>query len=125
MKTFTISFPGHGTFDEGPYAKMVANHFGTDHLELVAEPASVKLLPDLARQYDEPMADSSMVQMYLVSRLVRQHATVALGGDGGDELFGGYPHYSWIQRQEQIRRLVTEPLRAAIEYFASEWMPVG
>lgn len=125
VKTFTISFPGHGMFNEGPYAKMVANHFGTDHLELVAEPASVKLLPDLARQYDEPMADSSMVPTYLVSRLVRQHATVALGGEGGDELFGGYPHYSWIQRQEQLRRLVPKPLRAAIGYLASEWMPVG
>ena len=89
VKTFTISFPGHGAYDEGPYAKMVAEHFGTEHMELVAEPASVKLLPDLARQYDEPMADSSMVPTYLVSRLVRQHATVALGGDGGDELFGG------------------------------------
>lgn len=125
VKTFTISFPGHGSYDEGPYAKLVAQHFKTDHLELVAEPASVKLLPDLARQYDEPMADSSMVPTYLVSRLVRQYATVALGGDGGDELFGGYPHYSWIQRQEQIRRFIPKPVRAAVSYAAAEWMPVG
>lgn len=125
VKTFTICFPGHGSYDEGPYAKIVAQHFQTDHVELVAEPASVKLLPDLARQYDEPMADSSMVPTYLVSRLVRQHATVALGGDGGDELFGGYPHYSWIQQQERIRRFIPKPIRAAVGYAAAEWMPVG
>jgi asparagine synthase (glutamine-hydrolysing) len=125
VKTFTISFPGHGTYDEGPYAKLVADHFKTDHTALVAEPASVKLLPDLARQYDEPMADSSMVPTYLVSRLVRQHATVALGGDGGDELFGGYPHYIWMQQQERIRRFIPKPLRAAVGHAAAEWMPVG
>ena len=124
VKTFTISFPGHGAYDEGPYARMVADHFGTEHIELVAEPASVKLLPDLARQYDEPMADSSMVPTYLVSRLVRQHATVALGGDGGDELFGGYPHYSWIQQQEQVRQSIPKFLRAAVGYAAAAWMPV-
>lgn len=125
VKTFTISFPGHGAYDEGPYARMVAEHFGTDHMELAAEPASVKLLPDLARQYDEPIADSSMVPTYLVSRLVRQHATVALGGDGGDELFGGYPHYSWIQQQERIRGGIPKLLRAAVGDAAAAWMPVG
>ncbi len=125
VKTFTISFPGHGTYDEGPYARIVAEHFGTEHLELAAEPAAVKLLPELAKQYDEPMADSSMVPTYLVSRLVRQHATVALGGDGGDELFGGYPHYSWIQQQEQIRRYIPKFLRGAVGYGAAAWMPVG
>ena len=104
VKTFTISFPGHGAYDEGPYARLVAEYFGTQHTELVAEPAAVELLPALAWQYDEPMADSSMVPAYLVARLVRQHATVALGGDGGDELFGGYPHYSWLQWQERARR---------------------
>lgn len=125
VKTFTMSFPGHGSYDEGPYAKLVADHFKTDHMELEAEPASVKLLPDLARQYDEPMADSSMVPTYLVSRLVRQHATVALGGDGGDELFGGYPHYTWIQQQERIRRFIPKALRGAVGYAAARWLPVG
>ena len=79
-RTFNISFPGHGTFDEAPYARMVAKHFGTEHVEVAAEPATIDLLPELARQYDEPMADSSMVPTYLVSRLIRRDATVALGG---------------------------------------------
>jgi asparagine synthase (glutamine-hydrolysing) len=125
VKTFTISFPGHGTYDEGPYAKMVAEHFGTEHTELVAEPASVELLPELARQYDEPMADSSMVPTCLVSRLVRQHVTVALGGDGGDELFGGYPHYSWILQQERARRFFPGVLRQGLATMASRWLPPG
>ena len=110
LRTFNISFAGHGAYDEAPYARAVAKHFGTDHLDLVAEPATVELLPMLARQYDEPMADSSMVPTYLVSRLIRQHATVALGGDGGDELFGGYGHYLWVERQEKVRRRVPAPL---------------
>ena len=99
VKTFTISFPGHGAFDEAPYARAVARHFDTEHVELAAEPATVDLLPELARQYDEPIADSSMVPTYLVSKLIRREATVALGGDGGDELFGGYFQHSWVQQQ--------------------------
>jgi len=111
VKTFTISFPGHGGYDEAPYARTVAEHLGTEHVELVAEPATVDLLPQMARQYDEPMADSSMVPTYLISRLIRREATVALGGDGGDELFGGYPHYCWLQAQSSVRRLLPLPLR--------------
>lgn len=124
VRTFTISFPGHGV-DEGPFARTVAEHFGTRHTELVAEPATVDLLPKLARQYDEPIADSSMVPTYLVSRLIRQHATVALGGDGGDELFGGYFHYDWLERQRRVQRLVPSPLRRLIGKTAEALVPVG
>ena len=124
-KTFTISFPGHGSYDEAPYARLVAQHFGTEHIELAAEPATVELLPMLARQYDEPIADSSMVPTYLVSRLIRQYATVALGGDGGDELFGGYNHYTWLQSQEKMRRLIPRSLRQAAGYLAARGLPVG
>ncbi len=113
VRTFNISFPGHGVLDESPFARMVAQHFGTEHVELAAEPATVDLLPELARQFDEPMADSSMVPTYLVSRLIRRDATVALGGDGGDELFGGYVHYEWVRRQDLIRRVMPAPLREA------------
>jgi asparagine synthase (glutamine-hydrolysing) len=114
VKTFTVSFPGHGRYDEAPFARLVAEHFGTDHVELVAEAANVDLLPQLARQFDEPIADSSMVPTYLVSRQIRQHATVALGGDGGDELFGGYPHYSWLQEQAELRQWIPSAVRSAV-----------
>jgi len=71
------------------------------------------------------MADSSMIPMYLVSRLIRQHATVALGGDGGDELFGGYPHYNWVQWLERVRRFIPRPLRRAVGAGAAQWLPPG
>jgi asparagine synthase (glutamine-hydrolysing) len=125
VRTFTISFPGHGTYDEGPHARLVARHFGTEHTELVAEPASVGLLPELVRQYDEPMADSSMVPTFMVSRLIRRHATVALGGDGGDELFGGYLHYNWVQRQQKARRFLPVQLRSLAGSAASKLLPMG
>jgi asparagine synthase (glutamine-hydrolysing) len=114
VRTFTIAFPGAQSYDEGPYAKIVASHFGTQHTELVAEPATVELMPALARQYDEPIGDSSMVPTYLVSRLVRESCTVALGGDAGDELFGGYLHYSRIQNQMHWRRLIPSPVKVAV-----------
>jgi asparagine synthase (glutamine-hydrolysing) len=94
VKTFTVRFPGHGQYDETEHARLIARHFGTEHVELDAGEVTVDLLPMLARQFDEPMVDSSMIPTYLLSRLVRKHCTVALGGDGGDELFAGYPHYN-------------------------------
>jgi asparagine synthase (glutamine-hydrolysing) len=124
IKTFTVSFPGHGAYDEAPFARAVAEHFDTEHMELVAEPASVDLLPQLARQYDEPIADSSMVPTYLISKVIRQTATVALGGDGGDELFGGYPHYCWLQEQANIRRLLPVSVRRIVG-FAGRRLPLG
>jgi asparagine synthase (glutamine-hydrolysing) len=125
VRTFTVTFPGHDRHDEGPYARQVAEHFGTSHHELVAEPMSVALLPALARQFDEPIADSALVPTYLVSRLIRQHATVALGGDGGDELFGGYPHYQWLQRETRLRRFLPGTLRTWVGAAAGHYLPVG
>ncbi len=125
VKTFTVSFPSHHQYDEAPYARLVAKHFGTDHTEVVAGPASVEMLSKLARQYDEPIADSSMVPTYLLSKLIREHTTVALGGDGGDELFGGYPHYTLIEREERIRGLFPGPLRRWAGLAADRVLPVG
>jgi asparagine synthase (glutamine-hydrolysing) len=124
IKTFTVSFPGHGVFNEGPYARIVASHFGTDHYDLIAEPATVALLPRLAQQYDEPIGDSSMVPTYLVTKLVREQCTVALGGDGGDELFGGYPQYSLMLKQQRIHRMLPAFGRRAIHAVAGR-LPVG
>lgn len=125
VKTFTIRFPGHGKYDETEHAQLIARHFGTEHVELEAEVGTVDLLPRLARQFDEPMIDSSMIPTYLVSRLVRQHCTVALGGDGGDELFGGYSHYNrllWLQRRFGY---VPRCLRRAMAKGAEIALPLG
>ena len=125
VKTFTIAFPGAGQFNESPHARMVAEHFGTEHIEMPGEQTNVDLLPDLAAQFDEPMADSSMVPTYLVCRLIRQHATVALGGDAGDELFGGYGQHSWVQQQQRLRRLIPPPLRQMAKKAAGRMMRPG
>lgn len=125
VKTFTVSFPGHRAFDESGYARTVAQHFKTDHLELTAENADVSLLPMLARQFDEPLADSSMIPTFLVCRLIRQHAAVALGGDGGDELFGGYSHYKWIQQHARVQSGMPQWTGELISAAASRFMPVG
>jgi asparagine synthase (glutamine-hydrolysing) len=125
VKTFTISFPGHGSYDEAPHARLVAEHYGTDHIELAAEPATIDLLPALIQQYDEPIADSSMVPTYMVSRLIRREATVALGGDGGDEVFGGYPHHSWVQQQGRMGDWIPGPARWMARTAVTTVLPVG
>jgi asparagine synthase (glutamine-hydrolysing) len=125
VRTFTVSFPGHGQHDESDHARRVAEHFGTVHTEVVAEAATVDDLPLLARQYDEPIADSAMVPTHLVARVIRQHAAVALSGDGGDELFAGYPHYRWLLRLDVARRVVPAPLRRSAARAASRWLAPG
>lgn len=104
VTTFTIGFPGHAAFDESPLARRLAGDLGTDHVELMVEADSFDLLPRFAAQFDEPIADSSMIPTFMVSRLVRSRATVALGGDGGDELFGGYHHHGWMLNMARARR---------------------
>jgi asparagine synthase (glutamine-hydrolysing) len=92
MKTFSIGFPIR-EYDETHYARRVAEHLGTEHHEFQVTPEGVKILPKLVWQYDEPFADSSAIPTWYVSELTRQHVTVALSGDGGDELFSGYQRY--------------------------------
>lgn len=125
IKTFTAIFPGHGKYDEGAHARLIAEAFGTEHEELAVDPASVDLLPILARQYDEPIGDHSIIPTYLLSRLIRNRVTVALGGDGGDELFGGYPHYNFIQRMENVRRYLPVSLQWIVAKSAAALLPVG
>jgi asparagine synthase (glutamine-hydrolysing) len=125
VKTFTVRFPGHAGYDETEHARLIARHFGTQHVEVEAEVAHVDMLPLLARQFDEPMIDSSMVPTYLVSRLVRAHCTVALGGDGGDELFGGYPHYDRALRMQGWVNWMPRVLQLAGAKAADGLLPVG
>ncbi|MEI7635939.1 MAG: asparagine synthase (glutamine-hydrolyzing) [Syntrophus sp. (in: bacteria)] len=125
VSTFTIRFPGYGLYDETNHARLIARHFGTKHIELEAADVTVDLLPLLARQFDEPMVDSSMIPTYLVSKLVRQHCTVALGGDGGDELFGGYGHYDRLLWMQRWLGRFPQGVRVSLARAAGALLPVG
>jgi len=98
VKTFTIGFED-SFYDESLFADAVSKHFGTDHTNLlVTEKEAMSIIPILPYLYDEPFADSSQIPSYLVSSLAREKVTVALTGDGGDELFGGYDRYLWGEK---------------------------
>ena len=104
IRTFSIGFPVK-QFDERVFARRAAEHLETEHEEFVVEPDALDVVGKLAWHYDEPFADSSAVPTYYVSQLTRQHVTVALTGDAGDELFAGYPRYRAVRIGEWFDRL--------------------
>ena len=104
VQTFSIGF-SEKQFDERSYAREAATKLGTDHHEFVVDPSAVEMLPKLVWHYDEPFADSSAIPTMYLSQLTRQHVTVALTGDGGDELFAGYDRYLAVDLASKIDRL--------------------
>ena len=129
VKTFTIGFEaGQAGVDERPFARVVAEKFGTDHSERLLNPKVADVLPDLVRAFDEPFADSSMIPNYFVCEAARDWVTVALSGLGGDELFAGYEryrgallaeHYRRVPRM--IRRRLLDPAIAAMPVSSGIW----
>jgi len=106
VRTFSIGFREEG-WDEAPYARAVAEHLKTEHTELYVTPEDAAIVAEeLPSLFDEPFADASAIPTTLLSRLTRKHVTVALSGDGGDELFGGYRHH---RRFHQLRPLLRAP----------------
>jgi asparagine synthase (glutamine-hydrolysing) len=104
VKTFSIGFR-HADFNEAPHARMIAKKFGTEHHELILEPNIVETVNVLSSSLEEPFGDSSMLPTYYVSRLARQHVTVVLSGDGGDEMFAGYDRYRIHSRRQKFNRV--------------------
>ena len=114
IRTFSIGFR-EPAYDEAAHAKQVAAHLGTEHTELYVTPAEARaVIPKLQDIYDEPFADSSQIPTYLVSEMTRRHVTVALSGDGGDEVFAGYNRYGQGLALARMIRTLPKPMRQAM-----------
>src|SRR5262249_31285526 len=103
-KTFSIGFR-EKSFNEAGFARLVADRFGTDHHEMVVDPKIDETLDCLTRMMEEPFADSSMLPTYYVCKMARQHVTVELSGDGGDELFAGYDRYGISMDRQRFNHI--------------------
>ena len=123
VQTFSIGF-SEKQFDERSYAREAAAKLGTDHHEFVVDPSAVEMLPKLVWHYDEPFADSSAIPTMYLSQLTRQHVTVALTGDGGDELFAGYDRYLAVDLASKIDRL-PKLVRAAMTSSVWQKLPAS
>jgi len=123
IRTFTFAQPGHA-LDESLRARRIAQAFGTEHREIEVADTSLALVSEIAPTIDEPIADSSLLPTWMVCRLARKHVTVALGGDGGDELFGGYGEYMRALSDIERLRHLPVPLTSALARLAS-YLPAG
>ena len=128
IKSFSITFDDP-SFDEGPHARKVAAHLGTDHHEeRLSSKLMIDILPEVADFMCEPLGDASIIPTYLLSRFARQTVTVALGGDGGDELFLGYPTFQADSVARQLDRIASEPMERRVGAWAGRaagWLPVS
>lgn len=124
VKTFSIGFD-NPKFNEAEHAKRVARHLGTDHTELyVTEKDALNVIPNLAKIYDEPFSDSSQIPTYLVCKLARKNVTVALSGDGGDELFAGYTRYNQANKLYGYKKYIPQGLAKLLNHSLAS-LPVG
>jgi len=125
VRTFTVTLPNNPRLDESRFARSVAQYLRTEHVELPLDQSSADVIQKLAAQFDEPIADSSMIPTYLLAKTVSQHCKVVLGGDGGDELFGGYLAYQSALRREQLRLRLPGGARSFIAGAARHVLPNG
>ncbi len=125
LRTFTVKFSEHASFDESKHAELIAKEFNTNHTELEASSISPNIIEELVKYYDEPMLDSSMIPTFLLSKEVRKHCKVAIGGDGGDELFGGYKHYDRLIRLSRIANVIPLSSRKFIGEISQFILPIG
>ena len=112
VRTFSIGFSGDARFDETAYARLAAERFHTKHTEFIVRPSAIEVLERLVRHHDGPFADSSAIPTYYLARLTREHVTVALNGDGGDELFAGYLRFYAAVLCERVPHPVRRALGA-------------
>lgn len=124
LKTFTIGFD-EASFDETYYANIIAKILKTDHYsETLSIEGSRKLIPEIIKKLDEPMGDSSLIPTFLLCKVTRKRVTVALGGDGGDELFAGYDPFRALRRAEYYSKIISKPIHMAIRLIAAK-LPIS
>jgi len=123
LKTFSVTF-GNQSFDESKYARLLARHFETEHHEFQVTPKVLEFLPEMAALFDQPFADLAAIPTYYLSKLTREHVTVALSGDGGDEALGGYQRYLALKALGRLShvpgRKWLEALRSLLPYRSAE-----
>ena len=125
LDTFTVKFADHASHDESLHAKQIAEKFGCTHHEIEASSFHPSIFDELSEFYDDPIFDTSMIPTFLLAQSVSKHLKVAIGGDGGDELFGGYPHYNKLLSIHQKTKYVPFFLRKNIAAILSSFMPTG
>ncbi len=125
INTFTVTFPGHGRFDESDHARLISAQYNTNHYQVEAKEINPEIIEKLAYFYDDPLFDSSMIPTYLVSEEISSNFKVALSGDGGDELFGGYNHYNKLIKLRAFSNFVPLPIRKYTNNLVQTFMPIG
>lgn len=115
IRTFSIGFAGDPAYDETAYAREVSQRFRTDHTEFKVTPSAVDVVDTLIWHHDGPFGDASAIPTYLISRLTRQHVTVVLTGDGGDEVFAGYLRFAAAVAADRLPRPLRRPLQAVVD----------
>jgi asparagine synthase (glutamine-hydrolysing) len=124
IKTFHISFPGFGKLDESFYARKVSEYYDTEHYELSGNDLEFSMIDEILDYCDEPLGDSSLLPTYLVSKLTKKYVTVALGGDGGDELFGGYTSYANFLNENNFNKYIPDYIKTTTSNLA-KLLPIG
>lgn len=118
LKTFTVSFnKGKSSFDESGHARLISNHFSTQHTEIQGELLNLRTLTEILDSIDEPVIDSSFIPTWLLAKTVKKYTTVVLGGDGADELFGGYAHYRRYMSLEKYKNPIVRSFSSMMENF--------
>ena len=125
IRTFTAIFPESKDLDESVHAKLIADSIASKHIELEIRKPSLDLIEFLASNFDEPILDTSLIPTFLISREIREHCTVALGGDGADEIFGGYRHLSRSLALRKLHSFVPEFFSSRVSKLGQTFIPFG
>ena len=125
VNTFNVRFKNYNKYDESENAKIISNHYKTKHHEIFADDIEPEIMIELSKQFDEPLTDSSMIPTFHVCKVIKKYCTVALGGDGGDELFGGYGKYQKAVLLKKYASFIPKIFRNIAGSFSRNHLPLG